>query len=227
MKNINKRRQEITLSIVVIGLSIMLMGVASILTTTIYTKSTTDSIAKNIIRFHVVANSDSTEDQLLKESVRDAIIEYMRPLVKNSTSIEETKKILKRSIPHLKKIAEKVIDKHGEKYEIYVALDKANFPTKEYGDVVLPAGEYEACRVVIGEGKGKNWWCVMYPPLCYLDVSTGVVPLEGKEQLQEELNSQQYKLVTQENDYQIRFKLIDTINSLFLHSNYNKIEKEA
>lgn len=227
MKNISKRRQEITLSIIIIGLVVMMMGVASILTTTIYTKSTTDSIAKNIIRFHVVANSDSTEDQLLKEKVRDEIIEYVKPLVKNSKSVEETKNILKKSIPSLKKIAQSVIKKNGEKYEIYVALDRANFPTKAYGDVVLPAGEYEACRVVIGEGKGKNWWCVMYPPLCYLDVSTGVVPLEGKEQLQEELNAEQYKLITQENDYQVRFKFIDTINSMFLHSNYKQTKKEA
>lgn len=185
-------------------------------------KQVTDSLADEVIRFHVVANSDTMEDQLLKQRVKDEVIEYMEPLVKNCKSIDDTRSVVKSRLPKIKQIAEVVIGNYKKDYPVYVALDKANFPTKTYGDVVFPAGEYEACRIVIGEGKGENWWCVMYPPLCYIDVASGVVPLEGKEQLQQELTDEQYKLIvdTQDEKYQIRFKLVDTINSIFCKSNY-------
>ena len=185
-------------------------------------KKVTDSLADEVIRFHVVANSDTMEDQLLKQRVKDEVIEYMEPLVKNCKSIDDTRSVVKSRLPKIKQIAEVVIGNYKKDYPVYVALDKANFPTKTYGDVVFPAGEYEACRIVIGEGKGENWWCVMYPPLCYIDVASGVVPLEGKEQLQQELTDEQYKLIvdTQDEKYQIRFKLVDTINSIFCKSNY-------
>ena len=185
-------------------------------------KKVTDSLADEVIRFHVVANSDTMEDQLLKQRVKDEVIEYMEPLVKNCKSIDDTRSVVKSRLPKIKQIAEVVIGNYKKDYPVYVALDKANFPTKTYGDVVFPAGEYEACRIVIGEGKGENWWCVMFPPLCYIDVASGVVPLEGKEQLQQELTDEQYKLIvdTQDEKYQIRFKLVDTINSIFCKSNY-------
>lgn len=187
-----------------------------------YANKTTDSLSEQIIRFHVVANSDTVEDQLLKQKVRDEIIAFIEPLTKECETTEETKQLLEVSLPILKEIAQEVIQAEGKTYPVYVALDKANFPTKAYGDIVLPAGEYRACRIVIGEGKGENWWCVMYPPLCYLDVASGVVPLEGKEQLQQELSEDQYNLVQQgsSTDYQIRFKLVDTINSWCHHEDY-------
>ena len=148
----------------------------------------------------------------------------MEPLLKDSKSIDETREIVNMCLPNIKNVSQEVVKKYGMQYEIYVSLDKANFPTKAYGDVILPAGEYEACRVIIGEGKGENWWCVMYPPLCYIDVASGVVPLEGKEQLRQNLNEEQYKLVVQnkEKKYVIRFKIVDTINSVICKDNYKK-----
>lgn len=190
-----------------------------------YSSNTTSLLADKVIRFHVVANSDSTQDQLLKQQVKDEVIAYMEPLLRESINIEETRYIIKESIPLIKEVAEQVVVDWGKEYSVYVALDEANFPTKSYGDVVLPAGEYEACRVILGEGKGENWWCVMFPPLCYLDASTGVVPLEGKEQLEQQLNTEEYNLITNKSrPYQIRFKLVDKINSLFNPSDYKRIE---
>lgn len=190
-----------------------------------YSSSMTGSLADKVIRFHVVANSDSTQDQLLKQQVKDEIIAYMEPLLKESSDIEETKYIIEESLPLIQEIAEEVIADWGKAYSVYVGLDEANFPTKSYGDVVLPAGEYEACRVIIGEGKGENWWCVMFPPLCYLDASTGVVPLEGKEQLEQELDSEEYNLITSKSKpYQIRFKIVDKINSLLNPSDYKTVK---
>ncbi len=187
-------------------------------------KNVTDSLASKIIRFHVVANSDSTQDQLLKQQIKDRVIAYIEPLLEDSTSIEETRYILKECLPLIEEVAKEVIAEWEKDYDVYVVLDQANFPTKSYGDVVLPAGEYESCRIIIGEGKGENWWCVMFPPLCYLDASTGVVPLEGKEQLAKELNEEQYDLIMhREKPYQIRFKLIDGINSFFCEPNYKQV----
>lgn len=187
-------------------------------------KNTTDTLSNEMIRFHVVANSDTTEDQLLKQQVKDEIIHYMEPLLKESKSIEETRRIINMCLPNIKNVAQEVVKKYGMEYEIYVNLDKANFPAKAYGDVILPSGEYEACRVIIGEGKGENWWCVMYPPLCYIDAASGVVPLQGKEQLKKNLNEEQYKLVVKNKDkkYVVKFKVVDAINSVICKDDYKK-----
>lgn len=197
-------------------IAIIICGIIS------YSRSVTDSLSQEVIRFHVVANSDLVDDQLLKQKVRDEVIEFIEPLIKECESVDDTRYILKGSLPIIKQISEEVIRDWGRDYEVYVALDKANFPSKSYGDIVLPAGEYEACRIIIGEGKGENWWCVMYPPLCYLDGATGVVPLEGKEQLETELNEEQYQFITRQNEdkYEIKFKLVETINSIFCKSDY-------
>lgn len=182
------------------------------------------SLSDEVIRFHVVANSDTMEDQLLKQRVKDEVIAYIEPLTKTCETIDETRQMITENKEAIQKIAEKVVKTYEKDYEVYVALDQANFPTKAYGDVVFPAGRYEACRIIIGEGKGENWWCVMYPPLCYVDAASGVVPLEGKEQLEEELTKEQYELVTNHKDerYQIRFKLIDTINAWLFEENYKE-----
>lgn len=189
--------------------------------------NTTHSIANKIVRFHVVANSDSIEDQLLKQRVRDEVIENIRPFIDKCESVEETKSILKDMLPNIKEISLETIQKYGKDYKVYVAFDKANFPTKSYGDVIFPSGEYEACRIIIGEGKGENWWCVMYPPLCYLDAASGVVPIEGKEKLLEELNQEQYNLVTDHSkiNYEVRFKVVDMINSVLYRTNYKEKKK--
>lgn len=212
----NRKFIDIIVGMVVIVSLISILAYSS--------KKTTDTLSNEMIRFHVVANSDTTEDQLLKQQVKDEIIECMEPLLKESKSIDETRKIINKSLTKIKSVAQEVVRKYGKGYKIYVNLDKANFPTKAYGDVVLPAGEYEACRVIIGEGKGENWWCVMYPPLCYIDAASGVVPLEGKEQLKQNLNEQQYKLVLDNKDkrYVIKFKVIDAINSMICKDNYKK-----
>lgn len=192
-----------------------------------YAGGVTDAIASKVIRFHVVANSDTTEDQLLKQQVRDEVMAYMEPILRDAKSVDETRLLIKNNAGEIQELAEGVVVKWRKDYPIYVGLDYSNFPTKAYGDVVLPAGEYEACRIIIGEGKGENWWCVMFPPLCYVDAANGVVPLEGKEQLEKELNEEQYKLIVNKDNkpYQIRFKIVDEINAHFHKSDYKNTPK--
>lgn len=208
---------------IAIGLVLMLGAFIGIIGGSL---SITKDLASEVIRFHVVANSDSTSDQLLKQRVRDEVIEEMRPYLKDATSIEESRQIILDHLEEINQTALEVVKEWGANYKVYVGLDYANFPMKKYGDVVLPAGRYEACRIIIGEGKGENWWCIMFPPLCYVDAATGVVPIEGKEALKQELNEEQYELIanSQEGKYEVRFKVVDTINS-YIHRNDYKIVK--
>ncbi|MGL4362353.1 MAG: stage II sporulation protein R [Cellulosilyticaceae bacterium] len=179
-----------------------------------YAQTMSEELSAEVIRFHVLANSDTTEDQLMKENVRDAVILYMEPLLKESPSIEVTREIFKEHMDEINEVATTVVRNWGKDYNVRTELTHEQFPTKSYGDIVFPAGIYEACRILIGDGEGQNWWCVMYPPLCYVDAATGVVPYEGKQALKENLTQEQYDIVAfqAEKPYQIKFKLIEWFN---------------
>ena len=149
-----------------------------------------DSVKDEIIRFHVIANSDSDKDQQLKLKVRDEVIKFLSPLLDQSSSIEESRKILKENDEEVKKIAKKVIEENGYKYSVESELSRENFPEKIYGNIVLPQGEYEAYRILIGKSSGQNWWCVMFPPLCFVDVTKGEVAYnETERQMNEVVNN--------------------------------------
>ena len=132
-----------------------------------------EGFKEKIIRFHVIANSDYKEDQEMKLKIRDKILSSMGEKFGSSHSKKETREIIYNNLENIKSIAEEEIKKEGKDYTVDVSLGQDTFPTKTYGDVTFPQGEYEALKVVIGEGKGKNWWCVMFPPLCFVDISRG------------------------------------------------------
>ena len=152
-----------------------------------YANAVSSDIEKSVFRLHVLANSDSKEDQTLKYEVRDALIEYMNTLCINVEKKEEAMQIASSHQEEFKQIAEKVIKEKGYTYPVSVEIGNFSFPTKNYGDVSLPAGYYDALRVKIGEAQGQNWWCVMFPPLCFVNVSSGIVPEESKELMKQEL----------------------------------------
>lgn len=156
-------------------------------------------ISEKIIRFHVLANSDSSKDQALKQKVKDEIIKYILPKLKESKSIDETRNILKENDESIVKVALKTIKNEGFNYGVKSQLSKENFPLKRYGTVVLPQGEYEAYRIIIGEGNGQNWWCVMFPPLCFIDITKGeVAEEETEEQMKEHLSKEEYDTIKEE-----------------------------
>lgn len=143
-----------------------------------------DDVKNSLIRFHVLANSDNEEDQNLKLKVKDEVISYLYSYLKDSKSLEESRKVLMEQEDYVKEIANKVIKENGFNYSVKTELGYENFPEKSYGNIVLPQGEYEAFRIIIGNGKGHNWWCVMFPPLCFIDVTKGQVEEEkSKEEL--------------------------------------------
>lgn len=130
--------------------------------------------ADKLIRFHIRANSDKEEDQALKLKVRDEILDEMEPKFKDTKSLNESRHIIKANMNRMKEIAESVIKTEGEDYKVGISLGQDNFPTRKYGDLVLPAGDYETLLITIGQGQGQNWWCVMFPPLCFVDISHSV-----------------------------------------------------
>ncbi|MDR3600075.1 MAG: stage II sporulation protein R [Desulfosporosinus sp.] len=134
-----------------------------------------------LIRFHVLANSDSEQDQALKRAVRDAILKAVSPQLAVSQSLEESRQILKKVRPDMEDIGRSVVKAWGKDYAVHTEYGHFSFPTKSYGSLVLPAGDYEALRVVIGAGQGANWWCVLFPPLCFIDIDhSTAVQVDGK-----------------------------------------------
>lgn len=134
-----------------------------------------------LIRFHVLANSDSNQDQALKRAVRDAILKEVSPKLAASHSLEESRKILKSVSSEMEEIGRAVVRAWGKNYNVHTEYGHFSFPTKSYGTLILPAGDYEALRVVLGEGKGSNWWCVLFPPLCFIDIEhSTAVQVDGK-----------------------------------------------
>ncbi|HHX11810.1 MAG TPA: stage II sporulation protein R, partial [Clostridiales bacterium] len=130
---------------------------------------TASNIADEIIRFHVIANSDSKEDQDLKLKVKDGLVKEMAPYLSEARSIAEARDILFSNLNKMEELAQTIIIQSGYDYTVKASLGHKNFPIKVYGDYSFPSGIYEALSITIGDGQGKNWWCVMFPPLCFVD----------------------------------------------------------
>lgn len=123
----------------------------------------------SLIRIHVLANSDSQADQALKLQVKDAVVTYLKPQLEQSCSIAESRQIIQRSLPQIKQIAQQTLQQQHSGYQVTLQYGRFDFPIKYYGSFSLPAGNYEALRILIGEGQGHNWWCVLFPPMCFTD----------------------------------------------------------
>ena len=162
-----------------------------------------EDIVDKIIRFHVLANSDTEEDQKLKLKVRDEVINYISPKLKDSKSLNESRKIIMENKEKMEQISKKVIKDNGYDYEVASMISRENFPDKIYGDLIFPQGEYEAYRILIGKAKGQNWWCVMFPPLCFVDETKNIVDSsEIKESIENEVNEDKKEI----NKDKIKFK---------------------
>ncbi len=150
-------------------------------------------IAKNVIRLHVVANSDSTQDQQIKLMVRDRLLAEFANLSKSQRK-NDAENYIQSNLSLAKTVAKSVLEENGFTYEVAAKYGEYDFPVRQYGDVTLPAGKYHGLRILLGEAKGKNWWCVMYPPLCF-----------------NELNSTQTKTNSEEIDIQLKFKFLEIL----------------
>ena len=183
-----------------------------------YVDAVSEDLSNSVFRLHVIANSDSKEDQDLKYKVRDAVLEYMNSISANCTSKDEVITLAYNYQDEFKEIVKKVIKENGYNYDVNIRIGNFEFPTKHYGDISLPAGTYDALRIEIGEAQGQNWWCVMFPPLCFIDVTSGVVPDESKQIMKDNLNNEEYSLIsdTESKDITFKFSLIEFFQSLNL-----------
>ncbi len=136
-----------------------------------YSEKVQSGIAQNIIRFHVLANSNLEIDQRLKLNVRDAVLDKYKAKMLEFKNIDESRNFLNSNLSEIQNYADSVILKNGFDYKCKVSLQNTIFPTKLYGDLSFPPGQYEALRIEIGKAEGENWWCVMFPPLCFVDIT--------------------------------------------------------
>ncbi|MFU7517490.1 stage II sporulation protein R [Clostridium sp. HCS.1] len=166
-----------------------------------------EDIADKIIRFHVIANSNTEEDQALKLKVRDKVIEFVADSLRESKSLDESRQFIIDNKSNMEDIAKAVINENGYSYNVTSSLSKENFPDKIYGDVVFPQGEYEAYRILIGDAKGQNWWCVMFPPLCFVDGTKEAV--DSKEVVKNINNSD--KKEKGNNKVKFKFKILEML----------------
>ncbi|MBQ6815233.1 MAG: stage II sporulation protein R [Lachnospiraceae bacterium] len=162
-------------------------------------------IAEKIIRFHVRANSDSDEDQALKLVVKDKVVDYLSESMKSSDSKKDSANYINTHIDEIIKIAEDAIKEEGYNYSVNAYMTKEFFPTKTYGDVTIPCGEYDAFRIDIGETSGQNWWCILYPPLCFVDGSYGIATDESKTLLKNILDEDEFEYISNMSSSEIGF----------------------
>ena len=166
------------------------------------------NIYENVLRLHVIANSDSEEDQALKLLVRDAILAETQKLLANISDKKSAENIILQNTEQLRLIAEKVVIENGFSYPVSITLGKEEYPTKNYESCAFPSGEYTSLQIFIGDASGKNWWCVLYPPLC-LSAATDKDAFASVG-----ITDSQYQIITdtQNPKYKIRFKILESFS---------------
>ena len=162
-------------------------------------------IADEVLRFHVLANSDSERDQKLKMKVKEEVLAYMKRELPKSESLEMTREWARNHISEIEEIGRRVLTEENCDYPVKAEVTFCEFPEKTYGDITFPDGIYEALRIEIGAAEGKNWWCVLYPNLCFVDAIHAVVPEEGKHDLEEVLDDEAYEMVTSKTVFRIKW----------------------
>ncbi len=160
------------------------------------------NIENKVLRLHILANSNSQEDQNLKLKIRDKVIEYASDEFTDIIDKNDAKKFTYENINTIQKIAQEEVYNNGYNYPVYLELINTNFNTRKYKEVTLPAGNYDALRIIIGNGKGENWWCVMFPPMC-------LPAARESEELEDILNDSEINIVTDSEKYEIRFKVVE------------------
>lgn len=184
-------------------------------------------IPNEAIRLRILANSDSEEDQKIKRLVRDRVNEQISIWVRDLASLEDARKIITSNLDEIEKIAAEVLEEQGVNQSLQVEFNEVSFPTKLYGNFLYPAGIYEAILITIGEGNGANWWCVLFPPLCFLDFSSGsavstegfeddetAAPQTDDEEETKTTETEQVFVEEEEEEVEVKFFIVEIINKI-------------
>lgn len=169
------------------------------------------NLADEVLRFHVLANSDSEEDQALKMKIKEAVLAYIETEMPKDSLLDETSEWIRKHTDEIEEVAKTIVLKEGYTYTVSAAVTTCWFPEKTYGDLTFPQGNYKALRIEIGEAKGQNWWCVLYPGLCFVDAVNAVVPEEGKEKLKAVLSEEEYSYLDAGKGLKIGFYFLENI----------------
>lgn len=163
------------------------------------------SMAQEVFRFHVLANSDSKEDQAVKMKVKENIITYLKKQMPETANVEQTKEWIKVHLNEIENVSRMTLHVAKSNCNVVAEVTQSYFPDKTYGDITFPKGNYEALRVKIGNAEGQNWWCVLYPNLCFIDAVHAVVPEEGKNELKNVLEEEEYEMVTALSKFKVKW----------------------
>lgn len=174
-------------------------------------------IYDSVVRLHVLANSDSEQDQALKLMVRDEVLRVTGPLLEGCESREQAEHILEKHSETIANAAQAVVEEQGYDYPVTVLLGKEEYPTRSYENCCFPSGTYVSLRVCIGEAEGQNWWCVLFPPLCLSAASADDDRDNEDAFISVGLTGEQYKVITETDNvkYRIRFKVLEAVQDLF------------
>lgn len=215
LDNFWEQDKRIIISSIFIGLTLTFLICFLGYKATVYADNLTSlvstDISEEVLRFHVLANSNSEQDQTLKTEIKDAVISMLSEELNSSTSRLETIENLENNMENIVGLAEEIIKANGYDYSVTGNITNVDFPTKTYGDMTLPAGNYKSLQLVIGEGVGDNWWCCMFPPLCFVDVASSANYEETSElvklQLSQNLSDEAFTIVTDTQSTEVKFKL--------------------
>ncbi len=175
-----------------------------------------EGIAEEILRFHVIANSDSTEDQRLKLLVKERLVNYLSPMLTDCMSLTEVREVVQEKLPDLTALANATIQAQGYDYRATASLEDSYFPLKVYGAYTFPPGYYHALRIKLGKAEGQNWWCVMFPPLCFVDETYSIVDEKSGKKLSKLLTEEEYEtLINKKTPVKVRLKLLESLKKLF------------
>lgn len=171
-------------------------------------------ISQEILRFHVLANSDSEVDQSVKLKVRDEIGRYMQENMQDVENLTECKQMAGEKLPEITRIAEEVLRREGFSYGVSAEIGTVDFPEKRYGSYTFPKGSYQALEITLGEGKGHNWWCVMYPNMCFAGSVYEVIEEDARTELQSVLTPEEYEELMAESNISVKFKYWEKIKEI-------------
>lgn len=171
------------------------------------------SLSKKVLRLHILANSNSVFDQEIKLKVRDEVVNYISPLIKESKDISETKEIILKNMEQIRNKAQETVSLYSND-TVTLSLAKSNFPTKKYESFAFPAGNYESLKIAIGAGKGNNWWCVMFPPLCFTNSSAGSFDDSSVKILKDNLSPEEYELISspEKPEIKVKFRILEWLS---------------
>lgn len=214
MKYIESNQKENRKGRVIIGVIVLFVLVSTFLFGVNHTQQKNadplqPQIARKILRFHILANSDSREDQKVKKKVRDEVGQMLEPKLAEAKSLSDTERIVEENMDAIVETAEQTLAENGFSYGAAARLAKVDFPVKTYGDYTFPAGKYEALQVTLGKGEGHNWWCVLYPNMCFQGSVYEVVGDEADEKLRQVLSQEEYEDVFDSGNLKIRWKFLE------------------